>query len=275
MTGAPSADYEIFKVFLQKSAGILLGDNKHYLVTSRLNKLMARHEIDSLAELVKRMQQFGERSLKEAVIDAMTTNETLWFRDSHPFNIFKSRLLPEMQKAATGKIRVWSAACSSGQEPFSLSMMVDEYRSASMGVMKLPVEFVATDLSREMLEICKHGEYDSLSLGRGLSNERLRRFFDPLDGNMWRVKPEIRNRVRFQYLNLMDSYAPLGKFDIVFCRNVLIYFSAELKADILRRIRTTLRPGGYLVLGASEGLSGVANCYEMVQCSPGIIYRAI
>ena len=275
MSGAPSADYAIFREFLQKSAGILLGDNKQYLVTSRLSKLMAAHNIDSLQELVERMQQFTQRSLKEAVIDAMTTNETLWFRDNHPFNIFKTRLLPEAQKSAVGKVRVWSAACSSGQEPFSLSMLVDEYRSANMGVLKLPVEIVATDLSREILAVCDKAEYDSLSLGRGLSEERLRRFFEPLGGGTWRVKAEVRNRVRFQYLNLMDSFSALGKFDAVFCRNVLIYFSADLKADILKRIHGTLRPGGYLVLGASEGLQGVANYYEMVQCNPGIIYRAI
>lgn len=275
MTGAPSADYELFRTFLQEAAGILLGDSKQYLVTSRLSKLMAMHGIDDLGELVKRLRNFGERPLREAVIDAMTTNETLWFRDIHPFNIFKSQLLPELQKTAVGKVRLWSAACSSGQEPYSLSMMVDEYRSANMGVLKLPVEVVATDLSRAMLEVCSRGEYDSLSLGRGLSDERLRRFFEPLDQGRWRVKTEVRNRVRFQYLNLKDSFTPMGKFDVIFCRNVLIYFSVELKEDILKRMHAALRPGGYLILGASEGLSSMSSHYQMVQCNPGIIYRAV
>lgn len=260
---------------MQEAAGILLGDNKQYLVTSRLSKLMAHHDICNLGELVSRIQQYSQRPLREAVIDAMTTNETLWFRDAHPFNIFKAQLLPELQKSRSGSIRIWSAACSSGQEPFSLSMLVDEYRSANMGILRVPVEIVATDLSREMLEVCKSGEYDSLSLGRGLSEERKRRFFDPMSGGAWRVKPAVTQRVRFQYLNLKDPYVSLGKFDIVFCRNVLIYFSAELKFDILRRIHATLRPGGYLILGASEGLSGLSDRFEMVQCSPGIIYRAI
>lgn len=275
MSGTTPADYAVFQKFLQEAAGILLGDNKQYLVTSRLSKLMAQHGIESLGELVKRMQQMAQRPLREAVIDAMTTNETLWFRDTHPFNILKTQLLPELQKTAVGKMRIWSAACSSGQEPFSLSMIVDEYRSSSMGVLKVPVEIVATDLSREMLEICKKGEYDMLSLGRGLSDERKRRFFEPLAGGAWQVKAAVRERVRFQYLNLQDSYVGLGKFDIIFCRNVLIYFSAELKTDILRRMHTALRPGGYLVLGASEGISGLSDRFEMVQCSPGIIYRAI
>lgn len=275
MSHKPSGDYLLFKAFLQDAAGILLGDNKQYLVTSRLNKLMAQHGIGSLGDLVRHMQQATQRSLKEAVIDAMTTNETLWFRDTHPFNIFKNRILPELQKDKVGKIRIWSAACSSGQEPLSLSMLVDEYRAANMGVLKVPVEIVATDLSREMLEVCKKGEYDSLSLNRGLSEERRYRYFEALDGGGWRIKEAVRERVRFQYLNLKDGFAALGKFDVVFCRNVLIYFSADLKMDILKRMHSVLHPGGYLVLGASEGLSGLSDRYQMVQCSPGIIYRAI
>ena len=150
-------------------------------------------------------------------------------------------------------------------------MMVEEY--SGLNKLKRPIEFVATDLSRSMLDMCKKAEYDSLSLGRGLAKARLQRFFEPVEGEVWRVKSNIRKRVRFQSLNLMDSFISLGKFDVVYCRNVLIYFSAELKVDILRRIYGTLRPGGYLVLGASEGLSGMGDYFEMVQCSPGIIYR--
>lgn len=269
------ADYEIFRKFLADACGIILGDNKQYLVASRLSRLLAEHKIATLAELVRRIQQFSERLLKQAVIDAMTTNETLWFRDNHPFEIFKNKLLPEFQQQRGAAVKIWSAACSSGQEPYSLSMLVDEYRSANLGVLKRPVDIVATDLSQSMLNQCKKAEYDGLSLGRGLAKERLQRFFDPVEGNSWRVKPEICRRVRFQSLNLMDSYLTLGKFDVVFCRNVLIYFSADLKADILRRIRGVLRPGGYLILGASEGLVGVSDCFQMVQCNPGIIYQAI
>lgn len=268
-------DYEQFRDFLQQSCGILLGDNKQYLVTSRVNKIMAKENIASLGELVSKIKQFSNRKLKETVIDAMTTNETLWFRDNHPFTIFKDRLLPEFESNKHSTIRVWSAACSSGQEPYSLSMLVEEYRTAKTGRLKSPVEIVATDLSPSMLDNCKTAQYDALSLGRGLSQERLKRFFDPMENEAWRVKTEVRQRVRFQALNLMESFVTLGKFDVVFCRNVLIYFSADLKADILRRIHSSLRPGGYLILGASEGLTDVNQYYEMVQCRPGIIYRAI
>jgi chemotaxis protein methyltransferase CheR len=242
---------------------------------------MADNGITDLHELTSRLQLISQRALREAVVDAMTTNETLWFRDAHPYTILRERLLPELQKAArTGPMRIWSAACSSGQEPYSISMCVEEYRAASMGVLRQPVEIVATDLSRSMLEACKNAEYDQLSLGRGLSQERLQRFFEKVGGDKtgnerYRVKRDVTQRVRFQPLNLLDSYLTLGKFDIVFCRNVLIYFSGERKLDILRRIHGTLRPGGYLILGASEGLTDVTQHFQMVQCSPGIIYKAL
>lgn len=274
--GQPAREhYEEFRAFLEKACGIVLGDNKQYLVASRLSRLMAEHGIPDLRALITRMQQGTQRSLREAVVDAMTTNETLWFRDVHPFNILKEKLLPELQRAASGPVRIWSAACSSGQEPFSISMTVEEYRMANMGMMRQPVEIVATDLSRSMLDVCKTGEYDQLSLARGLSPERLQRYFESVGSDRWRIKKDIRQRVRFQSLNLLDSYLALGRFDVVFCRNVLIYFSGERKFDILRRIHAQLRPGGYLVLGASEGLSDINQYYQMVQCNPGIIYRAV
>lgn len=272
--------YEEFRSFLEKACGIVLGDNKQYLVSSRLNKLMADNSIADLQALTARMQLISQRALREAVIDAMTTNETLWFRDAHPYTILRERLLPELQKTARGPLRIWSAACSSGQEPYSISMCVDEYRMSNLGVLRQPVEIVATDLSRSMLEACRNAEYDQLSLGRGLSPERLQRYFEKVGGektsnDRYRVKRDITQRVRFQSLNLLDSYLSLGKFDIVFCRNVLIYFSGERKMDILRRIHGTLKPGGYLILGASEGLTDVTQFFSMVQCSPGIIYKAL
>lgn len=267
-------DFEQFRVFLEKTCGILLGSNKQYLVSSRLNKLMEQNNIKTLGELVQRIQSQPRGGLREQVVDAMTTNETLWFRDTYPFEVLKSRVLPELIKANPGqRLRIWSAASSSGQEPFSLSMAIDEFERSNLGQLKSGVQIVATDLSASMLTACKAGEYDSLAMGRGLSQERLQRYFDPKGPGRWVVKPAIRNRVEFRMLNLLDSYASLGKFDIVFCRNVLIYFSAEVKKDILTRIHATLKPGGYLLLGASEALNGLPDLYQMVQCSPGIIYK--
>ena len=267
--------YRQFSNFLAQQSGIVLGDNKQYLVKSRLSPLMTQFGIESLSELVTRAMNVRERELKMAVVDAMTTNETLWFRDIYPFEVLKNRVLPEMIKASPGqRIRIWSAACSSGQEPYSLSMSIDEFEKTNIGQLKAGVQIVATDLSPTMLANCKSGEYDSLAMGRGLSQERLQRYFDPKGPGRWAVKPAIRSRVEFRSFNLLDSYASLGKFDIVFCRNVLIYFSAEVKKDILLRIHSTLKPGGYLFLGASEALNGLPDHYQMVQCSPGIIYQA-
>jgi len=268
-------DFEQFRVFLEKTCGILLGSNKQYLVSSRLNKLMEQQHITSLGELVRKIQSMPRSGLREQVVDAMTTNETLWFRDTYPFEVLKNRVLPELLKSGAGqRLRIWSAACSSGQEPYSLSMSIDEFERANPSQPRLGVQIVATELSGTMLAASKAAEYDGLAIARGLSSERLQRYFDVAAPGRWVVKPPIRARVEFRTQNLLDSYAALGKFDIVFCRNVLIYFSADVKKDILRRIHATLKPGGYLFLGASEALNGLPELYQMVQCSPGIIYQA-
>jgi chemotaxis protein methyltransferase CheR len=268
-------DFEQFRTFLEKACGILLGTNKQYLVSSRLNKLMEQNSIKTLGELVQRMQSQPRSGLREQVVDAMTTNETLWFRDTYPFEVLKNRVLPEMIKASPGqRLRIWSAACSSGQEPYSLSMTIDEFEKTNIGQLKGGLQIVATDLSPSMLINCKSGEYDSLAMGRGLSQDRLQRYFDPKGPGRWAVKPAIKSRIEFRPLNLLDSYSSLGKFDVIFCRNVLIYFSADVKKDILTRMHAMLKPGGYLFLGASEALNGLPNHYQMVQCSPGIIYKA-
>ncbi|MFZ5460088.1 protein-glutamate O-methyltransferase CheR [Stutzerimonas stutzeri] len=268
-------DFEQFRVFLEKTCGILLGSNKQYLVSSRLNKLMEQQGIKTLGDLVRKIQAQPRSGLREAVVDAMTTNETLWFRDTYPFEVLKSRVLPEMLKAGSGqRLRIWSAACSSGQEPYSLSMAIDEYERSNPSQPKTGIQIVATELSGAMLAASKAAEYDSLAIARGLSSDRLQRYFDVKAPGRWAVKPAIRSRVEFRVQNLLDSYAALGKFDIVFCRNVLIYFSADVKKDILKRIHATLRPGGYLFLGASEALNGLPELYQMIQCSPGIIYKA-
>lgn len=226
---AANADFELFRVFLEKTCGIVLGSNKQYLVSSRLNKLMEQQGIKSLGELVQRIQtQRG--GLREMVVDAMTTNETLWFRDTYPFEVLKQRVLPELIKANGGqRLRIWSAACSSGQEPYSLSMAIDEFEKTNLGQLKAGVQIVATDLSGSMLTAAKAGEYDTLAMGRGLSPERLQRYFDAKGPGRWAVKPAIRSRVEFRALNLLDSYASLGKFDMVFCRNVLILRRGEAR----------------------------------------------
>ncbi len=265
-------EYEAFKTFLQDACGILLGDNKQYLVKSRLRRIMEENRLTTLSDLLERVKRSGRSSLKEVVIDAMTTNETLWFRDNHPFRILQEKLLPEFgDRKGAQSLRIWSAACSTGQEPYSVAMIIEEFRRQRPGKLR-DVKITATDISKSVLEVARRGEYEMIAIGRGLSPERQKQFFTPAVNGSWQIRPQIKSMVEFRELNLLERYM-LGKFDIVMCRNVLIYFSAELKKDILTRIHATLNPGGYLILGASESLNGLPHLYEMVQCHPGIIYR--
>ncbi len=269
-------EFREFSSFLEKNCGILLAEHKQYLVQSRLGKIMQQQECKSLRDLVARLNRPGGGALKEQVIDAMTTNETLWFRDVHPYEILKDRLLPELKDGNRfQKLRIWSAACSTGQEPYSISMVIDEFKQSNPGAFSSGEEILATDISSTVLEQARRGEYEMLALGRGLSQERLHRYFQSLPSGSWTINDRIKSRVRFQSLNLLGPYSALGQFDLIFCRNVLIYFSSDVKLEILRKMHRQLRPGGYLLLGASESLSGLSDLYKMIHCRPGIIYQAI
>jgi chemotaxis protein methyltransferase CheR len=268
-----TAGYDEFCNFLEKHSGICLGASKQYLVSSRLRRLMADNELKNLHELVGKIQMASHAKMRTQVIDAMTTNETLWFRDNHPFRILEEKLLPEFfgQKNAR-PLRIWSSACSTGQEPYSISMVINDYKERNR-VFSTGEKIVATDISPTALEQAKSGEYATLAIGRGLDPSRLKKHFSEIEGGRFKINQKIGQNIEFRALNLQDSYALLGKFDIVFCRNVLIYFTAEFKRDILTRIHGTLNPGGYLMVGASEAVNGLSDLYEMVHCRPGIIYR--
>jgi len=264
-------EYEDFRGFLEQACGIVLGDNKHYLITSRLSRMMADNRLKSLGELVDNLKKERTPRLRETIIEAMTTNETLWFRDGYPFDVLKQNLLPELAKKRQRSVRIWSAACSSGQEPYSISMAVQEYLSSNLGALS-DVQIVATDISPAILKEAKDARYDDMALARGIGAERKQRFFTAI-GKQWEVRPEIRARVRFMSINLLQNYALLGRFDIIFCRNVLIYFSSESKRDIMARMGKTLNPGGHLFLGASESITNYSEAYDMVRCNPGVVYK--
>lgn len=264
-------EYEEFRVFLEKACGIVLGDNKHYLIASRLSRVMADHKLKSLGEIIDSLKKDRGPRLRERIIEAMTTNETLWFRDTYPFDILKQKLLPELARKKPRGVRIWSAACSSGQEPYSISMTVQEFLAGSPGALG-DVQIVATDISPAILKDAKDARYDAMALARGINPERKQRFFSP-QGNQWEVNAEIRARVRFLSLNLLQSFALLGRFDIIFCRNVLIYFSGESKRDIMGRMAKTLNSGGHLFLGASESITNYSDAYDMVRCNPGVVYK--
>ena len=266
-----SDDYKAFRKFLEEACGIVLGENKQYLVANRLDNLLKELALDSIKNLIETLKNNPRSGLRERIIDAMTTNETSWFRDGYPFEILKKVILPEVAQKKTREIRIWSAACSSGQEPYSISMIIQEFLRERPGGLTYS-QIVSSEISASMLQSAREGLYDKMSLSRGLSQERRERFFIANDIR-WQIKREIRERVVFKELNLMDSYMLLGRFDVVFCRNVLIYFSESVKADILRRITRILQPGGYLFLGASESLTGCADDYEILQLYDGIFYK--
>jgi chemotaxis protein methyltransferase CheR len=250
-----------------------LGSNKQYLVTSRLNRLTEEFAFSSLSDLLADLKKGINRKLQERVVDAMTTNETSWFRDSYPFEMLKNSIYPELAKTAPGPVRIWSAASSTGQESYSISMTIAEFQQKNPGLAINNVEIVGTDISPTVVNIAREAKYDELSLSRGLSAERRNKFFiDHHDGG-WSVRSEIRGRTRFSEMNLMGNYSLLGKFDIIFCRNVLIYFSSEMKSDILNRMAQIMKPGGFLILGGSESPTGYCQAFEMVRYPEGVVYR--
>lgn len=270
-----AADYVRFCTFLENSSGILLGQNKDYLVKNRLRSILEETREKSFSELLNVLESGSQSTLRSRVIDAMTTNETLWFRDTHPFKILKETIFPELSGELRGQsrpIRIWSAASSTGQEAYSISIITNEFMKRNPGSLSQNIEIVGTDISQAALQQAKEGVYDEYEIVRGLSDQHQQQYFKP-DGQKRRIVPEIKKRVRFQELNLLQSYSLLGQFDIIFCRNVLIYFSNDVKADILSRMARSLKPGGYLFLGGSEPIASYSDAFDMVRCKQGVVYR--
>lgn len=272
MQDISSSDYQRFKTFLEQACGILLGEGKQYLIASRLTRLLRDEDIASLSALMKAIERGQPRHLRDSVIDAMTTNETSWFRDGLPFETLAQYVLPEFDEQQAGPIRIWSSACSSGQEPYTISMLLAEHCRKQPNSQLANSQIIATDISASVLAEARRAEYEDVALGRGLSAARRQQFFIPQQAR-WQVVDAIRKRVSFREQNLLQGFAALGKFDIIFCRNVLIYFSAERKKDILQRMAQSLNRGGYLFLGASETISGYSDAFESVRTPYSTIYR--
>lgn len=268
-----------FCEFLKVETGITLEASKHYLVFSRLNRLMTEHQIDSLMDLVDLLNQPNRRDLKQVVIESMTTNETQWFRDNYPLQAFADEIIPFLVKGGHRSVRIWSAACSSGQEPYSISMVIEEqlegYQHSHLNTSSIKI--IGTDLSSQILQKARDGKYDKAEIERGLSGKRRQNFFthchDGPGGEYWQANQAIKQRIEFKQHNLLNSYSGLGQFDVIFCRNVLIYFSREIKTDILNRMAKQLKPGGYLILGSSETPSHYTDWFRMEKMGGAVVYR--
>ncbi|MCG8325138.1 MAG: protein-glutamate O-methyltransferase CheR [Thiotrichales bacterium] len=266
------AGYSAFCAYLESTCGITLGQNKQYLVNSRLKSVLEEHQFKTFNDLIQAASTGTNNRLKVQIVNAMTTNETSWFRGNYPFDILKEVIFPELSRDKTVTPKIWSAACSYGNEPYSISITLQEYLEKNPGLFANGVEITGTDISTRVLDQATKAEYDELSLSRGLSAERLEKYFEPV-GNNVRVIEKIRNRVSFSKLNLLKDFSRLGMFDVVFCRNVLIYFSNENKKNILEKIESVMRPNAWLFLGASETVINYSDAFEIIRCSRGAVYR--
>ena len=252
-------DYEFLRKLLKDHSGLDLSADKQYLIESRLLPLARKAGLAGIPDLVQKMRG-GSTPLIVQVVEAMTTNETFFFRDKIPFDHFRDTVMPELLQArATRKsIRIWCAAGSTGQEPYSLAMCLKEMGAALSG---WRVEILATDLSQEVLEKSKSGIYSQFEVQRGLPIQLLVKYFKQI-GELWQINAELRAMVQHRQLNLLHDFSQLGVFDVIFCRNVLIYFDQETKVNIFGRLAKAIEPDGFLVLGAAETVVGLTDVFR-------------
>ena len=250
-------DYDYLRKLLRQRSGLVLSADKQYLVESRLLPIARKCGFAGLGELVLKLKVPGAEALIADVVDAMTTNETFFFRDKIPFEHFRETMLPAMLAARAEKrhLRIWCAACSTGQEPYSLAMGLKELGKALDG---WRIEILATDIAREVIDRARAGSYSQFEVQRGLPITYLVKYFTQVD-DTWQIAPELRAMVKFRQLNLLRDFSTLGTFDIVFCRNVLIYFDSPTKIDVLHRMARSIASDGFLVLGAAETVVGLTD----------------
>ncbi|OKO82183.1 chemotaxis protein CheR [Bradyrhizobium sp. NAS80.1] len=260
-------EYEYLRKFLRDHSGLDLSADKQYLIESRLLPLARKAGLSGIGELVQKLQG-GSGALVTNVVEAMTTNETFFFRDKVPFDHFRDTIMPEVIKARAGRrsVRIWCAAGSTGQEPYSLAMCLKEMGAALTG---WRVEIIATDLSQEVLEKAKSGVYSQFEVQRGLPIQMLVKYFKQT-GETWQINPELRAMIQYRQLNLLHDFTQLGTFDVIFCRNVLIYFDQDTKINIFNRLARQIEPDGFLVLGAAETVVGLTDTFRPIPDRRGL-----
>ncbi len=261
-------DFDFLRRLLKERSGLVLSADKEYLVESRLLPVARRRGLAGLSDLVQKLKAPGAGGLLAEVVEAMTTNETFFLRDKVPFDHFRQSIMPALLGARENRrrIRIWCAAASTGQEPYSLAMCLKEMGDKIAG---WRFEIIATDLSTEVLEKAKIGLYSQFEVQRGLPIQMLLRHFTQT-GDSWQISPDIRAMVQYRALNLLEDFSSLGAYDLVFCRNVLIYFDQPTKIDILERIKRVVEPDGFLVLGAAETVVGLTDAFKPVHDQRGV-----
>lgn len=263
MSGLSSPDFDLLATTLKNRSGLVLGPEKMYLLESRLTPLARRRGLPGLVELVKEMRQRPTEELLSDITGAMTTNETFFFRDSLPFDTLRDHVLPALKEARSSvrKLRIWCAAASTGQEPYSIAMTFHENAPQWAG---WNIEILGTDLSVEALAKAKSATYSQFEVQRGLPIKLMMRYFTK-NGDSWQLTPEIQSMVKFKIFNLLDPMNSMGTFDIIFCRNVLIYFDAPTKSRVLEALHNQLASDGSLFLGAAETVLGLSKALRPVR----------
>jgi len=250
---------KFFLALLRKESGLALDESKKYLLETRLEPLAVQEGYSSIDELCLALKKTNIILLRQKIVDAMTTNETSFFRDRKPFDVFKEEVIPDLIKRneSTRKIRIWCAACSTGQEPYSLAM---EISTLSSKMPRWDIKILGTDITEDVLKKARQGSYSQHDVQRGLPVPYLIRFFKQ-SGMSWVLNPDIKRMVEFKRLNLLSNFSWVGKFDVVFCRNILIYFDPPTKKTVIERMGGVLTPQGVLFLGGSETLLGIDSCF--------------
>lgn len=253
-------EIEVFSKYIHSISGIHIDASKAYLLETRLGKIVESRVCRSYAELLQKAKSDLSKGIEKDIIDAITTNETLFFRDANPFELLRHKILPEViDRHTNGKsilprpIRIWSAACSTGQEVFSIAIVLKELLGDTS---KYGIQLIGTDLSDAAIKQASYGLFNKFEIERGLPREQLHRYFTAV-GDNWKIRDEIRSIAIFHKMNLMLPFAGIGRFDIIFCRNVAIYFTLEDRKKLFEKIADTLEPDGYLIIGSTESLTGV------------------
>lgn len=261
-------DFELFSKILYQRSGLVLTKEKAYLLESRLMPIARKANLKDLGELAAIMRQKTDENLLADITDAMTTNESSFFRDQRPFDQFRQIVLPKFlaARASTKRLRIWSAACSNGQEPYSLAMILDEERAKLAG---WHIEIVATDLCRDVLDKAQQGIYTQFEVQRGLPITMLVKYFTQI-GDKWQLNKNIRDQIKFQPFNLLNDMRALGQFDIIFCRNVLIYFDQPTKTKVLENMARQMPQDGVLYLGGAETVLGITQAFKPMENQRGL-----
>lgn len=264
-------DYKYITDFLLETTGLSLGENKEYLLEARLIPLAQTHGMNSIQDLVLSLRSGIDPTLRQDIMEAMTTNESSFFRDRRPFDELKNSILPDIiaERSTTQKLRIWCSACSHGQEPYSIVMTLREHFPE---LADWNIQIVATDLCTKALNRAEEGIYSQFEVQRGLPVQLLMKYFEQCEQG-WKIKSDSGVNIQWKRLNLLEDFKHLGMFDIVFCRNVLIYFKPEMKKNILNRISEQMHSSGVLLLGAAETVLGISDNYSKLSGCQSAIYQ--